>query len=166
MTAQQLINFYNLLPHPEGGYYKETYKSDEIINRSALPNRFDGDRVFSTAIFFLLERGEFSAFHRIKSDECWHFYSGGTLLVYIIEADGQMEIIRMGNDIENRELFQYVVPANCWFASIPAPESDFSLVGCTVSPGFDFNDFEMAEANKLIEQFSQHAETINALCRQ
>ncbi len=166
MTAQQLINFYNLLPHPEGGYYKETYKSDEIINRSALPNRFDGDRVFSTAIFFLLERGEFSAFHRIKSDECWHFYSGGTLLVYIIEADGQMEIIRMGNDIENRELFQYVVPANCWFASIPAPESDFSLVGCTVSPGFDFNDFEMAEANKLIEQFPQHAETINALCRQ
>ena len=166
MTAQQLINFYNLLPHPEGGYYKETYKSDEIINRSALPNRFDGDRVFSTAIFFLLERGEFSAFHRIKSDECWHFYSGGTLLVYIIEADGQMEIIRMGNDIENRELFQYVVPANCWFASIPAPESDFSLVGCTVSPGFDFNDFEMAEANKLIELFPQHAEIINALCRQ
>ena len=166
MTAQQLINFYNLLPHPEGGYYKETYKSDEIINRSALPNRFDGDRVFSTAIFFLLERGEFSAFHRIKSDECWHFYSGGTLLVYIIEADGQMEIIRLGNDIENRELFQYVVPANCWFASIPAPESDFSLVGCTVSPGFDFNDFEMAEANKLIELFPQHAEIINALCRQ
>ena len=166
MTAQQLINFYNLLPHPEGGYYKETYKSDEIINRSALPNRFDGDRVFSTAIFFLLERGDFSAFHRIKSDECWHFYSGGTLLVYIIEADGQMEIIRLGNDIENRELFQYVVPANCWFASIPAPESDFSLVGCTVSPGFDFNDFEMAEANKLIELFPQHAEIINALCRQ
>ena len=166
MTAQQLINFYNLLPHPEGGYYKETYKSDEIINRSALPNRFDGDRVFSTAIFFLLERGDFSAFHRIKSDECWHFYSGGTLLVYIIEADGQMEIIRLGNDIENRELFQYVVPANCWFASIPAPESDFSLAGCTVSPGFDFNDFEMAEANKLIEQFPQHAEIINALCRQ
>ena len=166
MTAQQLISFYNLLPHPEGGYYKETYKSEEIINKTSLPTRFGGDRVFSTAIFFLLERGDFSAFHRIKSDECWHFYSGGTLLVYVIQADGQMEIIKLGSNIENKELFQYVVPANCWFASIPAPESDFSLAGCTVSPGFDFNDFEMAEANKLIEQFPQHAEIINALCRQ
>ena len=166
MSPLELIRFYNLLPHPEGGYYKENYRSKEIINNTALPNRFDGDRAFSTAIFFLLERGDFSAFHRIKSDECWHFYSGGALLIYVIQNDGQLEIIKLGNNIENREVFQCVIPANCWFASIPAPQSEYSLAGCTVSPGFDFKDFEMAEAKNLIIAFPQHAEVINLLCRQ
>jgi uncharacterized protein len=164
-TVQELIKKYDLQPHPEGGWYKETYKSTEMIPSNALPVRFSANRVFSTAIYFLLEAGNFSAFHRIKSDECWHFYTGDPLLVYVITADGAIEIIRLGGDFANGEFFQYVVPANCWFASRPAPKSSFSFVGCTVSPGFDFADFEMANAATLCKMYPGHKEIISELCR-
>lgn len=165
MTAETLIKKYSLLPHPEGGWYKETYKSKELITTEGLPNRFNGDRFFSTAIYFLLEKGNFSAFHRIKSDECWHFYAGGTLLVYIIHEDAQLEIIRLGNNPNKEEAFQFVVPANCWFASIPDQSVDFSFVGCTVAPGFDFNDFELANREEMIKEFPQHSVIIEKLTR-
>ena len=166
ITPEFLIKKYALLQHPEGGWFKETYRSEELIEQTSLPVRFSGERVLSTAIFFLLESGNFSAFHRIKSDECWHFYAGSTLLIYIIQLNGSLEIIRLGNNIENGETFQYVVPANCWFASIPSTESAFSFVGCTVSPGFDFNDFELANKNSLVNDFPQHENIIASLCRQ
>ncbi|MES2848505.1 MAG: cupin domain-containing protein [Bacteroidota bacterium] len=165
VTAKQFIDHYRLQPHPEGGWYKETYRSKETIAASSLPERFNGDRNFSTAIYFLLEQGNFSAFHKIKSDECWHFYAGQTLHVYVLHDDGEVEIIKIGNDIAKGELFQFVVPANCWFASRPAPQSEFCFVGCTVAPGFDFADFEMAEEKKLSELFPQHKELIKELCR-
>ena len=165
LTANALIKQFNLLPHPEGGYYKETYKATEYIAKNALPERFQADRFFSTAIYFLLEKGNFSAFHKIKSDECWHFYAGETLLVYVIHTTGNLEIIRLGNNIEKGEVFQYVVPANCWFASEPAADTNFSFVGCTVAPAFDFADFELAKANTLIQQFPQHENIIKRLCR-
>jgi predicted cupin superfamily sugar epimerase len=164
-TAKQLIQQYNLQAHPEGGWYKETYRSNESIAAEALPERFGGGRAFSTAIYFLLEQGNFSAFHRIKSDECWHFYTGGSLLIYEIDITGTLTITTLGNDINNGQLFQYVVPANCWFASRPAPDSKFSFVGCTVSPGFDFTDFELADKNTLAVQYSQHSKIIQQLCR-
>lgn len=163
--VKQLIKLFGLLPHPEGGYYKETYRSAETISIDALPGRFNSYRNFSTAIYFLLEEGNFSAFHRIKSDECWHFYTGDPLLVHVLNLNGGSETITLGNDFNNGQLFQYVVPAGCWFASEPAPDSMFSLVGCTVSPGFDFADFELAEAEKLIETFPQHELLIKRLCR-
>ncbi|GAB2831871.1 cupin domain-containing protein [Ferruginibacter profundus] len=163
--VQQLIQQYNLQVHPEGGWYKETYKSKAVIAANALPQGFSGDRAFSTAIYFLLEAGNFSAFHRIKSDECWHFYTGDPLLVYIIQQDGQLDIIKLGSDFTNGELFQYVVPANCWFASRPAPQSRFCLVGCTVAPGFDFADFELADANTLAKSYPAHTVIIQELCR-
>lgn len=166
LTVQHLVQQFNMLPHPEGGYYKETYRSAEIINKDALPTRFDGKRYFSTAIYFLLEQGNFSAFHKIKSDECWHFYAGQSLLVYVLQPNGSLDIIRVGNNIPAGETFQYVVPANCWFASEPAPESDFSFVGCTVAPGFDFADFELAKANELVQMFPQHQSIIQRLCKQ
>lgn len=165
MTAQQLIQQYNLLSHPEGGWFKETYKSGENIAANALPARFGGERTFSTAIYFLLEQGNFSAFHRIKSDECWHFYAGDCLQVYVIQMNGTLDIIRLGNDMEQGQLFQYVVPANCWFASRPALNSSFCFVGCTVAPGFDFADFEMADATALSAFFPQHEILITSLCR-
>ncbi len=164
-TAQSLIQQYQLQPHPEGGWYKETYRSSESITATALPERFTGNRNFSTAIYFLLERGNFSAFHKIKSDECWHFYAGQVLHVYVLYNDGNLEIIKLGSDTVNGELFQYVVPANCWFASKPAPKSDFCFVGCTVAPGFDFADFEMATLEELVHVFPQHAGIIKELCR-
>lgn len=166
MTAEKLIAQYSLSPHPEGGWYKETYRSSNLISKSTLPSNFTEERAFSTAIYFLLEQGNFSAFHKIKSDECWHFYSGQTLLVYVINAEGKLDIIKLGNDIENGELFQYVVPANCWFASIPADHAEFCFVGCTVSPGFDFNDFELAKADDLIIEFPNLSDEIKKLCRQ
>src|SRR5688572_29434864 len=145
----QLIQRYNLQQHPEGGWYRQTYKSNEQISAESLPQRFGENRAFSTAIYFLLEQGSFSAFHRIKSDECWHFYAGDPLLIIIIEQNGELKIISLGNDVEKGHSFQYVVPANCWFASRPASESEFCFVGCTVSPGFEFEDFELAKASEL-----------------
>jgi len=165
MTAEQYIDHLQLQKHPEGGYYKETYRSEDRITTSCLPSQFDGDRNICTAIYYLLENGDFSAFHRIKSDECWHFYGGQTLLIHILDIDGRYECIHLGQEINKGELFQFVVPAGAWFASEPAPESAFALVGCTVAPGFDFNDFEMATKKDLVGKFPQHQSLIQRLCR-
>jgi predicted cupin superfamily sugar epimerase len=166
MFVKELIDQYQLLPHPEGGWFKETYRSKEIISSSNLSPEFSGDRSFSTAIYFLLEQGNFSAFHRIKSDECWHFYTGETLLIYIINENGALTTVSLGSDTRNSEVFQFVVPANSWFASIPSQNATFCFVGCTVSPGFDFNDFELAHAEDLIREFPQHKDLILSLTRQ
>lgn len=165
MTAGALISFYGLQAHPEGGYFKETYRSAESIPNDGLPERFNDNRSFSTAIYFLLDGDNFSAFHRIKSDELWHFYSGIALNIYVIDKDGKLEIIRLGNNIQNGEVFQAVVPAGCWFASEPSSKQGSSFVGCTVAPGFDFADFELAEKEPLSKIFPQHASTIHRLCR-
>jgi predicted cupin superfamily sugar epimerase len=165
LTSDQMIQQYGLQPHPEGGWYKETYKSVEYIPATALPKRFEGDRTFSTAIYFLLRQNDFSAFHRIKSDECWHFYIGDPLVIYVIKQDEKLDIISLGNDISNGQLFQYIVPANCWFASKPAAGSNWCLVGCTVAPGFDFADFELAEASVLSAMYPNHKNIILQLCK-
>lgn len=164
--VEQLISAYQLQPHPEGGYYKETYRSHEVIPGAALPSRFGSERAFATAIYFLLEQGNFSAFHKIKSDECWHFYTGQTLLVHILQPNGQLETVRLGSNIQAGETFQYVVPANCWFASEPAEGSAFSFTGCTVAPGFDFSDFELASWRELAAIYPEHSAIIRRLCRQ
>ena len=153
-----------LQPHPEGGWYKEVYRSSEEIIATGLPERFDGARPFSTAIYFLLAGDNFSAFHRIKSDEMWHFYAGDGLTVQIIAPDGQLSAITLGNQPEQGETFQGVVPAGSWFAAEPKG-SGYGLVGCTVSPGFDFVDFEMADRDELQAEFPQHSELIRRLTR-
>jgi predicted cupin superfamily sugar epimerase len=160
-----LVQQLQLQPHPEGGYYRETYRSGEIIPQNGLPERFAGSRHFSTAIYFLLEQGNFSAFHRIQSDECWHFYTGDPLQVHVIDPEGKYTLIRLGNDIRNGEVFQAMVPAGCWFASETAPGGQFSLVGCTVAPGFDFADFELAKGDLLASLFPTHSGLIRRLCR-
>ena len=165
ITSQEIIDKYQLLPHPEGGWYKETYKSEEVIAKSALPERFGGDRYFSTAIYFLLENTNFSAFHRIKSDECWHFYMGDPLTIFIFNQNGEYKEVQLGSNIQNGELFQFVVPANSWFASRPSKNSSYSFVGCTVSPGFDFEDFELTDAAPLIKQYPHQADLIRSLTR-
>jgi predicted cupin superfamily sugar epimerase len=165
ITAKKLVEEYALVPHPEGGYYKENYRSLEKISANGLPERFSEERCLSTAIYFLLEKGNFSAFHRIKSDECWHFYAGSALLIYVLSPDGRLEIISLGNNWLKGEQFQAIVPAACWFASEPAEGTAFSFVGCTVAPGFDFIDFELAEKAVLSEQFPQHKQLINRLVR-
>ena len=164
-NALQLIAHYQLQAHPEGGFYSRTYTSDELIPAHALPQRFTGDRFTSTAIYFLLEANQFSAFHRIRSDELWHFYTGIGLHIYIIHPDGRGEQLKLGNDITKGYSFQHVVKAGCWFASKPVTTTGFSFVGCTVAPGFDFADFEMAEKEMLLKEYPQHSEWIELLCR-
>jgi hypothetical protein len=165
MDAQYYISNLNLQPHPEGGYFKETYKAAESIPADALPTRFNGNRSFSTAIYYLLQQGDYSAFHRINSDECWHFYAGQTLLIHTIENDGKYFCTKLGADTNAGETFQFVVPATAWFAAEPAEKSAFALAGCTVAPGFDFADFEMADKQFLVSAFPQHSDIITRLCR-
>jgi uncharacterized protein len=160
---QSLVQVYKLSPHPEGGYFKENYRSVGLIPGNVLPATFGGERNYSTAIYFLLEKGDFSAFHKISSDEVWNFYAGDPLHVFVIHPDGSLEVIKLGNNIVEEETFQAVVPSGCWFASVPT--GPFSFVGCTVAPGFDFNDFEMANAEILVKEYPQHEQIIRKLCR-
>jgi len=160
------IEKYNLSPHPEGGFYAETYRAAESIAKSALPARFNGDRSFSTGIYFLLESHNFSAFHRIQADEMWHFYAGEPLEVFVIHQESRaLEVIKLGNDPDQGETFQAVVPAGAWFASRPAKGSGYALVGCTVAPGFDFADFEMADRASLQQEFPEFEQIITELTR-
>lgn len=162
-TEEELIAFYQLLPHPEGGYFKETYRSIELISLTSLPARFLGKRCFSTAIYFLLIRDSFSAFHKIQSDECWHFYTGDAVDIHVLHSNGIYELIKLGNDNIKGEQFQAIVPAGAWFAS--RTTGAYSLVGCTVSPGFDFDDFVLAKADELIHLFPEHSVLIQQFCR-
>jgi uncharacterized protein len=163
-SAAYWVEKYQMQAHPEGGYFTETYRAAGQIPQAALPEAFAGDRSFSTAIYFLLEGHHFSALHRIQADELWHFYAGDPLEVFVIYPDsGRLEIIRLGPDPEAGEVFQAMVPAGTWFGSKPAAGAAYSLVGCTVAPGFDFADFELAERNTLLGEFPQHREVIVSL---
>lgn len=163
-TVRDLVENLNLLPHPEGGFYKEVYRSDGTIPQANLDG-FDGDRNYCTSIYFLLTSDNFSAFHRIKQDEIWHFYNGTTLYVHIIDHDGNYTRREVGMDLNNGEVPQLVVPAGCWFASTVKDKDSYSFVGCTVAPGFDFNDFELADRATLSEQYPELSAIIHKLTR-
>lgn len=165
MTVDTLVKELNLLPHPEGGYYKETYRSEGKITQTCLPTDFKGDRNMATGIYFLIEKGNFSALHKIKSDETWHFYYGDALEVIEINEQGNLTITQIGSNLLEGETFQYTVKANTWFGSRVNSNGNFSLVGCTVYPGFDFNDFELAQQKNLIQLFPQHRQLIIELTR-
>lgn len=150
---EAIIRYLGMQPHPEGGWFVETYRSSGIIPSEALPLEFIGDRNYSTAIFFLLRTGEKSHFHRIRQDEIWHFYLGGSLRLAMISPTGVYSEVRLGCHVLHGELPQYAVPAGYWFAAAPCPNAVYSLVGCTVAPGFDFADFELAKKEKLVKAF-------------
>ncbi|WKN33403.1 cupin domain-containing protein [Porifericola rhodea] len=154
-NAQYWIDHLDMQPHPEGGYYTETYRSAAKVENL--------DRPYSTAIYFLLLEDKFSAFHRIRSDEMWHFYAGNPIEVLVLEENGALNVSWLGNNPERGEQFQLVVPAGLWFASRMARPTSYGLVGCTVAPGFDFRDFEMAKRSDLIKQYPQHSQIIEEL---
>jgi uncharacterized protein len=164
-SAQYWIEKLNLIPHPEGGYYRETYRSELSIPREALPPDFTGARLASTAIYFLLESENFSAFHRLRSDELWHFYGGSAITIHVIGPDGGGSEIQLGPDAEAGEVFQSVVKAGHWFASSVRDPQSFALAGCTVAPGFDFADFDLGKRSELIESYPQHRKLIERLTR-
>ena len=154
-----------LVPHPEGGFYRQTYISRESIAHPHLPPRYNGPRPFSTAIYFLLEHPDFSAFHRLRSDEIWHFYAGASLTLWLISPKGVLSSLSLGPDPNQKHNFQAVVPAGHWFAaSLDAPRA-YALVGCTVAPGFEFADFELAQREELSRRFPQHRRLIERLTR-
>ncbi|MEL6670788.1 MAG: cupin domain-containing protein [Bacteroidota bacterium] len=163
LSAQHWIEKLKLQPHPEGGYYRETYLSEERIPLRGLPERFSESRAFGTAIYFLITPKAFSAFHRLKSDEVWHFYAGSDLALHLIYPDGSYKRLVCGATEE--AAFQQVVPAGCWFAAEVAPADGYALVGCTMAPGFDFADFELAEKKALQAAFPPHADLIARLTR-
>lgn len=144
----------------EGGYYKETYRSDKTI---ILPSETDGERSISTSIYYLLDGTQFSAFHRLKSDEIWHFYIGSSVTLYIINKMENLSEVKLGSNIEKGELFQIQVRAESWFAATVNDISSYALIGCTVSPGFDYLDFELGDRKKLIERYPQHRSIIEKL---
>jgi predicted cupin superfamily sugar epimerase len=170
--ARYWIQNLGLAAHPEGGSYRQTYRSELVLPKEALPRAYTGARAVSTAIYFLLQSGNFSAFHRLRSDEMWHFYAGESLLVHVIELNGRYSKIKVGNDPQRGESLQALVKASCWFASevasskcISPDDRSFALVGCTVAPGFDFDDFELARRDELAQKYPQHREIIQRLTR-
>jgi predicted cupin superfamily sugar epimerase len=157
VSVEALVSRLGLVPHPEGGYYKETYRSAESI-----PGR---GRSVCTAIHYLLPAGAFSALHRIKSDELWFFHAGGPLVVAELAADGTVEETVLGVDLAAGQAPQHAVPAGRWFGAYPAPGTAFALVSCAVAPGFDFADFELGRRDELLAAYPQARALIERLTR-
>ena len=152
---QEIINHFDMLPHPEGGFYKETYRSSELC--------LNGTRNLKTVIYFLLRSEDISHFHRIKSDEMWYYHSGSPLIVHSIDDQGIYKEQKVGINFSEGEIPQYLVPKNTIFGSTVLEKDSYSLVSCSVSPGFDFEDFELFKQSDLLEQFPLHHKIISKL---
>lgn len=156
--AAYWIKALELEPHPEGGYFKRILESDKTIEIQP-----DVYRKSFSSIYYLLENKDFSAFHKLKSDELWHFYAGDPLVIYIIQQNGLLEEMVLGTNLDKNEKLQVLVKREQWFAAQPLSDSDYSLVGCTVIPGFDFDDWELGKREELIKKYPQHKKLIESL---
>ncbi|MGL5821209.1 MAG: cupin domain-containing protein [Sarcina sp.] len=161
-TAEYFIETLNMIAHPEGGFYKPSFESEEKITANDLATKFEDKRILWTSIYFLLRDGEVSNFHRLKSDEMWYYHAGNSLTIYMISPDGILTTKQLGLDIKNGESPQVLVPKNYIFGSAMNNEG-FSLVGCMVSPGFEFRDFELFERKTLLALYTAHKEIIEKL---
>ena len=159
-NAKYWIENLKLLAHPEGGYFKEVYRS----SNSFYPKGFKGKRSYSTSIYFLIEEGNLSHFHRIKSDEIWYYHAGDPLSVFVIHKNGELKKLKIGPNIDNGEVLQTVVPAGTIFGSKTAGK--YSLVGCMVSPGFNFQDFELFKTSYLLKKYPNHETIIKELSKE
>jgi predicted cupin superfamily sugar epimerase len=163
--ARAWIERLQLRRHPEGGYFRETYRAGERVAGGHLPTRFGGDRALSTAIYFLLEGEDFSALHGLKQDELWHFYAGSSLTIHVIDPKGNHGAMRLGNDVTAGEEPQADVPAGWLMGAVVNDPASYALVGCTAAPGFEFADFHLPSREELRARFPQHAELIGRLTR-
>lgn len=163
-SADDLIKLFGLVPHPEGGYFRETYRAAGwIVRPDSRPKGVKGERNYSTAIYFLLPQGARSNLHRLAFDEIWHFYVGGPMTLFQIFPDGKITQTTLGHDLTAGQTVQHVVPGGCWFGGYPNPGVEYSFVGCTEAPGFEFADFEMGKRGELIKQFPMGREVIKRL---
>lgn len=164
-TAEYYIKLLNMTSHPEGGYYKEFYRSQKLIEPgNSVLKGYKGERNLATSIYFLLNGDQISAFHRLKSDELWYFHAGSPVMIYLIDKRGRLTPLKLGLNIEADEMPQVLLPKGVWFAAEVYNKESFSLFGCVVAPGFDFRDFELAEKSRLTEMFPQHETLISRMC--
>ena len=154
LTVQELIDLLELLPHPEGGYYKETFRSPGTTAK--------GDRNLMTAIYFLLTSEDVSRFHRIIGDELWFHHSGSPLVVHTLDENGHTEHL-LGSDLSKGQVPQLMVPSGTIFGSAIVEKDSYALVSCTVAPGFDFRDFELFKKEELLPLFPEHEAIISRL---
>jgi predicted cupin superfamily sugar epimerase len=159
LTAEHYISQLQLQPHPEGGFYKETYRAAQLIH---VPG-FEGERNVSTAIYFLLVGNHKSHFHKIKSDELWFYHDGAALEIFVLGTEGLYTIV-LGKNIAAGEVLQATIPAHTWFASKVQHNDGFVLVSCTVAPGFSFEDFEMANKKELLLHYPDASICIELMC--
>ena len=166
LTAERVIELLGLVPHPEeGGHFLETYRSGETIAKDALPDRYVAERSHCTQIYYLLTPTTFSAMHLVKSDEMFHHYLGDSVEQLRVHPDGSSEVVRIGADLEAGERPQVLVPHGVWQGARLAPGGShgFALMGCTVSPGFEFEDYEMPTPGQLVLDDPEHAELLKVL---
>lgn len=161
---EELVEKLNLQPHPEGGHYTEVYRSEGIIETDE--DGFPDGRHFNTSIYYLLESDDQSHFHRIKSDEVWHHYEGSAITIHLISETGSYRKLHVGKDLESGQKPQQIAPAGYWFGVTVDDPDSYALCGCTVSPGFDFDDFEMADRATLLRKYSQYEEIIKKLTQE
>lgn len=150
--AAKLVKKLELEKHSEGGYFKQTYRSETIVNIEG----YDGQRNISTAIYYMLIGEQFSAFHRIKSDEIWHYYAGGSITLYAIDNEGKLSKIKIGKSGRP----QAIIKAGTWFAAALDSRRSYCLLGCTVSPGFDYRDWELGRRDDLARMYPKHKQLI------
>ena len=164
-NAGYLIEKLNLAEHPEGGWFAPVFRASEQIGREGLPNRFTGNRAIVSSIYYLLEKGRFSAFHRLKSVEIWSFFEGDPLTIHVLDPHGCLIEKKLGPNFNKGESFQVAIEAGNWFAAEQRGPGLFTLVGCTVAPGFEYEDVEIAGRAKLLARYPQHQEIIEKFTR-
>lgn len=158
--AESIISQLGLKPHIEGGYFIETYKNPFSITKNEIDADFEGKRPLVTTIYFLLKSGQISKFHKLKFDEQWFFHSGSALLIYLIDKNGNLNTITLGKNIEENEKPQFLLKSGVVLGAEVVEDNSYCLVSCVVSPGFDYRDFVLFEAEDLIKQFPQHEDII------
>lgn len=151
-NAQYWIEKLEMIQHPEGGYFKETFRAKESMEAEHLPGRYSTARTISTSIYFLLTTESVSNFHRLNSDEIWHYHTGGAARIHMISPEGVYSYQDIGDSLENNQHLQVIIPRHSWFAA-EVISDDYILVGCTVAPGFEFEDFELAQRRTLTNEY-------------
>jgi predicted cupin superfamily sugar epimerase len=166
MTAEQIIRFFKMEPlRKEGGFYIETYRAPELLKKELLPPGFPADRNLASTILYLLTSNTISLLHRLKSDEMFHFYLGDPVTMLQLYPNGRSELFTLGHGILAGQKVQVIVPKGVWQGSFVAPGGKFSLMGCSISPAFDDNDFELGNRDALLNQYPDLREYILKLTR-
>lgn len=162
-SSEYWIRSLDLQAHPEGGYFKETYRSPDLIEADALPERYQAERACAAAIYFLLPGDQVSKFHRLQCDELWAYHAGESLTVYLIDLSGELHQMTLGPHLDKGEQAQILLPHHVWFGAKVNKKNAYTLLSCFTAPAFDFDDFELAERQSLIACYPEHRDIIEML---